>query len=178
METPAKHVTLGLSRRRARLIVQNVTLGIFPRWMAQLLAHLVPPGKSAPTQANRIAPHVPRDSRLWERQAQLSVHLVPPERRLRDCGARLLAPLARKGHGQKSRVSVSVSRATKPTGAPGVTPAPKDTRETPASSARKTGTCSKMTVILANRTRDFFFSSSSACRCLPYSSQRWYFQAK
>ena len=56
-------------------------------------------------------------SRLWERRALSRV------------------PLARKEHGQGGLAKLSASRATKPTGAWGVTPAPKDTREKHVSSA-------------------------------------------
>lgn len=160
---PAQRVLLvsRLWERRVLLRAQRVLPGN-RLWesLALLGAQRVLPASTRERLALLTAQRVLSASRLWERRALSRV------------------PLARKEHGQGGLAKLSASRATKPTGAWGVTPAPKDTREKHVSSARKTGTCSEMCVIHANRTRNSFFSSSSASWCLPGSSQRWYFQAK
>ena len=70
-----------------------------------------------------------------QRLALLTAQRVLPVSRLWERRALSRVPLARKEHGQGRLAKLIASRATKPPGAWGVTPAPKDTREKHVSSA-------------------------------------------
>ena len=134
---PAQRVLLvsRLWERRVLLRAQRVLPGN-RLWesLALLGAQRVLPASTrerlALLRAQRVLPAITR-----ERLALLTAQRVLSASRLWERRALFRVPLAQKEHGQGRLAKLIASRATKPTGARGVTPAPKDTREKHVSSA-------------------------------------------